>query len=124
MKELISKHPSLQSVLQLAHPSQLLVIFHAYAVYTFLTQYFDIPNADDLINSISRDIILDEKDWMNIIRKNCPHFDEYINSTSELRHFEEQFHTFFSSIPTNIDHYYQGESSKINAFESVIDMCL
>ena len=114
----VENRPELHSFLQLLHQN-LLSIYHAYAVLTFLEQFFTIPNADRLLNSILCRSICSEEQWLQIIRENCPQFDELVKTNPNMNHFIEQFHSFYDSIPTQMNQFYQAESSKFEMIDAV-----
>ena len=68
--------------------------------------------------------ILSEEEWIRIIRDNCKKYDEILQSNPEMSNFEQTFHTYYESTPTNLKSYYTGDPELITAIENVDVFCI
>lgn len=119
MQAFADSHGSLKKMLQFLNPRDLLPIYHFYSVFAFLTQFFIIRNANDLLNEVPRDHITTESEWFAVIHKNCSQFEEIVQNNTSLKDFEKLFHSFYGSIPTQSNLFYQGDASIVLFVENV-----
>ena len=63
--------------------------------------------------------ILTEEEWIRIVRDNYKKYDEILQSNPEMSNFEQSFHSYYESTPTNIKSFYTGDSELITTIENV-----
>lgn len=119
MEKFRQDHPLLNQLFQFFCPSNLLFVSHFYAVSVFLSQFFVITNLSQLLNTVPCDHIVTESEWLQLIHEFCPKINDHVKKNKEMKNFYQLFHSYYSSVPVDIEKHYKGDLPLLRMIENV-----
>lgn len=119
MESFIRDHPRLNQLFRFFSPSSLLFVYHFYAVSVFLSQFFVITNLNHLLNTVPCDHIVTENEWLQLIHEFCPQINDLVKKNKGMKNFYQLFHSYYDSVPVDIEKYYKGDLSLLRITENV-----